>query len=424
VACLAGAVFGIAPALHGTAAPAVTALRADAGGVSSQHGGTRLRALLVGAQIALSTVLLLGTGHLVTSLTNALEGEMGAALARVAFVSLEMPGRFLDPVRGVACRNALLEQLPSLDGVETVGWASTLPVGRGNRRPLRIEAESDEVTDTVDLESNIVSPGFFRALGLPLVAGRLFDEGDTMLAPPVVVVDELLAHRYFGTAALGRHLIDAQGARLEIVGIVRSGRYRTLQQSPQPTVYYPMTQDYLWRGHLIVRTLRDPATLVGSISRAVETVGKGATILNAATMDAYLTDALALDRLTTTLVGLCGAIALAMSTIGVYGVMADAVRRRTREIGLRVALGAGRVQIARLVLVHAANLTVVGVLVGSGAAAAASVIARAFVHGVPALDIPTLAAAAGALAAVIAIAAIVPLRRALRVHPNIALREE
>ena len=424
VACLAGALFGVAPALHGTASPAVTALRADSGGVSDQHGGSRLRALLVGAQIALSTVLLLATGHLVQSLRHALEGEMGSALARVAFVSIELPGRFGDPVRGVAHRRALLEQLPSLDGVEVVGWASTLPLGRGNRREFRIEADTADVTDTVALETNVVSPGYFRALVLQLIEGRLFDEGDTTLAPPVVIVDELLAQRYFGPAAVGRHLIDSHGARLEVVGVVRSGRYRTLQQSPQPTVYFPSTQDYLWRGHLVVRTTRDPALLVDAIRRAVNGVGKGATSLKASTMDAHLADVLALDRLTTTLVGLCGAIALAMSTIGVYGVMTDAVQRRTREIGLRVALGAGRTQVARLVFKDAVALAAAGVLIGAAVALAGSYLARSFVHGLPSFDVLTLAGVSAALAAVIAVAAILPLRRALRVHPNIALRAE
>ena len=339
-------------------------------------------------------------------------------------MSIELPGRFGDPVRGVAHRKALLEQVPSLDGVEVVGWSSTLPLGRGNRRQFRIEAETADVTDTVTLETNVVSPGYFRTLALPLVEGRLFDDADTTLAPPVVIVDELLAQRYFGPTAVGRHLIDAQGARLEVVGVVRSGRYRTLQQSPQPTVYFPSTQDYLWRGHLLVRTTRDPATLVEAIGRAAEGVGKGAGILATSTMEAHLSDVLALDRLTTTLVGLCGVIALAMSTIGVYGVMTDAVQRRTREIGLRVALGAGRTQVARLVFKDAVALAAAGVLIGAAVALAGSYLARSFVHGLPSFDVLTLAGVSAALAAVIAVAAILPLRRALRVHPDIALRAE
>jgi putative ABC transport system permease protein len=431
VACLAGAIFGSAPALHGTAAPAVTALRADSGGVSENQGGTTLRLMLVGTQIALSTVLLLGTGLLVASLTHALEGDMAAVLNKVAFVSLELPGRFVDPVRGVAARNALLEQLPSLDGIEAVGWASTLPLGRGNRLPFRIEGKNANVTDTVEIDTNVVSPGYFRALTLQCIEGRLFDERDSTLAPPVVVVDELLARRYFGASAAGRHLVDQRGTTVEIVGVVRSGRYRTLQQSPQPTVYYPSTQDYLWRGHLIIKTLRDPEGLLESIKSRVTSAGKGADILRdgsgtlqISTLSRHLSEVLSLDRMTTTLVGLCGLIALGMSSIGVYGVIADAVQRRTREIGLRIALGAGRTQVARLVLLEAVYLAAVGLLVGIGLAVALAYVARYFVHGMPTLHVSALAAAAGALALVIIVASLVPLRRALRVNPNIALRAE
>ena len=424
VACLAGAAFGIAPALHGTASPAVTALRADAGGVSAQRGGGRLRALLVGGQVSLSILLLLGTGLLVMSLKHALEGSAQPAVKKVAFASIELPGRFGDPVHGVAVRNKLLERLPSVDGVETVGWASTLPLGRGNRRPFRIHGAAADVVDSIELDTNVVSPGYFRALAMPCLEGRLFDAGDHMLAPPVVIVDELLARRYFGAKAVGRELLSEEGAHLEIVGVVRSGTYRTLQASPQPTVYFPSSQDYLWRGHLLVRAARPPATMLASIKRAVLEVGDGAEVLQISTLETYLSESLALDRLTTTLVGLCGLIALAMSTIGVYGVMTDAVQRRTREIGLRMALGAGRTQVARLVFTEVLSLTAAGLLAGGLATFAMSHAARSFVYGVPSLDVGTVAVVSAALAIVIAIAEVVPLRRALRVNPNIALRAE
>jgi putative ABC transport system permease protein len=431
VACVAGAIFGVTPALHGTSFPPVTALRADAGGVSANQGGGRLRAFLLTGQVALSTILLLGTALLITGLTRALEGALGAAAKRVAIVSIELPGRFGDPVRGVAARRRLLEHVPTLGGVEAVGWASTLPLGRGNKRPFTIQAGPGEATDTVELETNVVSPDYFRALSLPVVEGRLFDDGDTTLAPAVVVVDEIFARRYLGQKAIGRHIFTASGDELAVVGVVRSGRYRTLQQSPQPTVYFPSTQDYLWRGHLIVRTTVDPAALLRPIADVVEEVGGGATIMidgtgkrMASTLDAYLNASLAIDRLTTTLVGVCGIVALVMSTIGVYGVMADAVLRRTKEIGLRVALGAGRLQVVRLVSAEALGLAAGGLAAGTLAAVAVSSIARAFVDGVPALEMVTLAAVGVTLTTVTALASIVPLRRALRVHPNIALRAE
>lgn len=423
LAGLAGAVFGVAPAFHGTGAPAVTALRADAGGVSEQHGGVRARTLLIGAQLAVSTVLLLATGALVTALSHALEGNRASAARKIAFVSIELPGRWGDPVRGVAYRNAALDRFARLDGVEAAAWASTLPLGRGNKRQFQIEGDAADVTDTVELDTNVVSAGYFRAMTLPCVDGRLFDDGDHARSVPVVIVDEILARRYFGRTAVGRVLVDPQGQSVTVVGVVRSGVYRTLQQAPQPTVYYPVTQDYLWRGHFILRTTRDPEALRVGMQDVLAQTGP-ADVLKMSTLDAHLSDVLTVDRLTTTLVGLCGLIALAMSTIGVYGVMSDSVNRRTREIGLRVALGASGSRVARLVFMEAGRLAIAGVAFGITAAIIIGHMARSYVDGLPALDPLTLAAASGALAIVVPVAGILPLRRALRVSPNVALRAE
>jgi len=424
VACVSGAVFGIAPALHGTASQAILALRADAGGVSEQHVGRRLRAVLVTAQVALSTVLLLATGMLVISLSRALEGDRASAIKNVASVSLELPGRFVNPVPGIQFRNRMLEAIPKLPGVEAAAWVSTLPLSRGNRFSFGLVGKNEDVTDTLEFETNVVSPDYFRVLRLTCVEGRLFDDRDHALAPLVAIVDELLARRYFGETAVGHHLIGLRGARIEIVGVVRSGTYRTLQQAPQPTVYFSSTQDYLFRGHLLVRTLTDPFPQLETIERTVDAVGEGEVILRSTTVERHVSESLTIDRLTTTLVGVCGLIALAMATIGVYGTMADAVQRRTREIGLRVALGAGRVQVAKLILIEAVSLAFVGILSGSVGAFVISHLVDAFVTPVPGVNWTSLSAATAALAVAVSIAAIVPLRRALSVSPIIALRAE
>ena len=424
VACLSGAVFGISPALYGTAAQAVTALRADAGGVSEQHVGRRLRATLVIGQVALSTVLLLATGMLVMSLNRALEGDRASAIRNIAAVSLELPGRFIDTVPGIQFRNRMLEAIPKLPGVEAAAWANTLPLSRGNRFPFGLVGKNEDVTDTLEFDTNVVSPDYFRVLRLICVEGRLFDDRDHALAPPVAIVDELLARRYFGATAVGRHLIGQRGARVEIVGVVRSGTYRTLQQTPQPTVYFPSAQDYLFRGHLLVRTITDPLPLLDRIEQATAAVGESENILQVTTVERHVSESLTIDRLTTTLVGLCGLIALAMSTIGVYGTMADAVQRRTREIGLRVALGAGRLQVVKLIVVEAVSLAGAGIVIGIVAAFVVSRLVDAFVTAVPAIDWPSLSGATAALSVAVSLAAIVPLRRALAVSPNIALRAE
>jgi putative ABC transport system permease protein len=426
VACVAGMILGVAPALHGTSASALTALRGDTG-VSQEHGGRRLRAILVSAQVALSTVLLLATGVLVMSLGKALEGELGSTIKQIAVVSIELPGKFHDTVKGLMVRQQLIERLTAVNGVISVGWANTLPLGRGNRSLVEIEGDSSEVTDTREVETNVVSPGYFYTLSLERTEGRVFDGGDGARADRVAVVDELLAQRFFGPKAVGRHVIDRRGMepqRVEIIGVVRSGRYRTLQQEPQPTIFYAASQDYLYRGFLLLRTRPAPAKVLDAIRAEVASVGGGATALRIATLETLVDESLAVDRMTTTLVGICGVIALAMSTMGVFGIMTDAVHRKTREIGLRLALGARPLQIARLVIREAAYPAVAGLSIGSLGILAVTRLAQTFVYGVPPIDVRGLALSAAALAVAIALAAVIPLRRALRIHPNIALRAE
>jgi putative ABC transport system permease protein len=424
LAAVAGAAFGVGPAVQGTAAPPALALRGETAGISTGRDRSRLRAWLVAGQVALSTTLLVAAGLAVSSLTSALNAGLGSATRHVAFVSVELPGRFHDSVRGIALRTRLLDQLSRVAGVEATGWASRLPLNRGGKQLFRVEGASTDVTDAVELDTNVVSPDYFRVLLLQCVEGRLFEATDSFLATPVVVVDELLASRYFGQSAIGHHLVDAKGTRLEIVGVVRTGKYRTLQAAAQPTVYYPYTQDYLYVGHAVVRMTTDPAAALPALENAVRRAGDGGTVMASSTLDSHLSNALAVDRLITTLIGVCGAIALAMSTIGIYGLMTDTVRRRTREIGVRLALGARRWQIAGMVFSSSMRLAVIGLLSGLGIATAAMFAARTYFYGVPMLEPATVAAVVGALLLVVALAAIVPLRQALGVNPIIALRAE
>ena len=424
VAVLAGALFGIAPALQGTGAPATLALRADAGAISEHHGGSRVRGVLITAQLALCTLLLIGTGLMMRSLSHALEGDLGFAARQVAVLHVQNPGgncTIYDPVRGARFQQRLAETLPKTTGVRAVGFAGTAPLGRGPLRQYSIQAGA-MLRDPVELNVTVVSAGYFGAMGIPIIEGRRFEAGDGTRAEPVVIIDELVARRYFGATAVGQHLLDAQGQRLRVVGVIRSGRYRTLQDAPQPTVYVPLTQEHVACGYLFVRTAEDPAPLLQSIASRVMAVDTGVTINRTLTLERLLSELLVMDRLTTTLVGACGIIALLMGAIGVYGVMSDAVLRRTREIGLRVAIGAGRPQIAWLVFAEALYLTAGGVVAGTLGSLLFKRLAATLVHGLPAVDPLTIAATVAVLASIVLFAAVVPLRRALSVSPTIALR--
>jgi predicted permease len=424
IALAAGGLFGIAPALYGTSSPASIALRADAGGVSDEPGGRALRSTLVAAQIAVSTVLLLGSGLLVTSLHRVLDADPKFPAENVALAVIENPGRFEDPLRGIAFQRTLVETLRKNPGVHTVGWATNAPLAVATRDEFRIEAGAAGVTDTVELDVNVVSPAYFGAIGMNLLEGRLFDDGDRALSAPVVIVDELLARRFFGESAATQTLLDMDGERYEIVGVVRGRRFRALQETSRPTVYFPVAQRYIPQGNLFIVMPGDAAAILGELPQIISGIDGGAAVTRLKRLDAHLSESLVIDRLTTTLVAVCGGLALALAIIGVYGVMNDTVRRRTREIGLRVALGAARRQVARLVFSEAFSLSIIGLAAGTGLAIAGSRIAAAFLGGTPDWSLTTLGAPPLLLALIVVAAAILPLRKALSVSAAIALRAE
>ena len=426
VATVTGAVFGIAPAIQGTGAPAVLALRGDAGGVSESSGGTRVRSLLITIQLAVSTLLLIVTSVLGVTLSRSLQGDLAGGARSVAMLAVENPGgncHTFDAVRGARFQHAVAAEVPRMTGVSAVGWASTPPLGRHTTLSFGVRAGARAV-DRVELDVNVVTPGYFAVIGLPLVEGRLLNAGDGARTEVVAVVDELLARRLFGLSAVGQHLLTHDGRPVRIVGVVGSGRFRTLQAAPQPTVYLPYSQAHLPCGFLFVKTATDPAAMAPWIAGRLLRLDGGVTVTRRTTLEQHLSEALLIDRLTTTLVGLCGAIALLMAMAGVYGVMNDAVLRRTREIGLRLALGAGPPQVMKLVFLEALYITAGGLLLGAAAALVLERVATTFVHAAPEVDLLLFAAAPASLAVVVILAAVPPLRRALAVSPTTALHAQ
>jgi putative ABC transport system permease protein len=310
-----------------------------------------------------------------------------------------------------------------LRGVESAGWASRLPLARGTVQQFQVEAGPSSY-ETLEFAVGSVSTTFFQAMGMKLLEGRFFDGQDRFRTTPVAIVDEALAREHFGARAVGHHLIDAEGVRRLIVGVVRAETHRTLQETPEPSVYYSAAQLPVKLGYLVIRTATEAAPLLEEMSRRVAAIDGQARVSRVFTLERHFAEALVVDRMTTTLVALCGVLALVMAVVGVYGVMSDAVQRRTREIGLRVALGAGPLHVVRLVLAEAAVLAPAGLVIGIALALAGRQIAAGLFFGLPGPNLTTIAAAPGVLALVIAIAAALPLRRALAVSPTIALRAQ
>ena len=418
----AGVLFGLVPALHARRWSGALSVRAetDADGTS----GLRVRNTLVISQIAVSCVLLVSTGLLVKSLTNLVNADLGFDTRAAVVASVEIPSARVSSEEGAQYYRDLVAMLETQPGVEAASLASTLPLAQSGRRGFRIAGYTPKPGEGTELNVNVVDGRYFDVMGIPVLAGRRFDARDGASSQRVVVVNELMARRYFGGAAVGRHIVDSNKVDLEIVGVVRSGAYQAPQDPIVPFVYYPLAQEHRHAMQVVARTAGDPASLVEPLRRAMIRVRPDVAIYRVITLESHLSEAIVTDRLSAALVTTCGLLATLLAAIGVYGVLAYAVVRRSREIGVRIALGATPSQIVGMVMREGLVLMLLGTAVGLAAAAGGARLLAGLLFGVGPTDATTFVAAPLILGAAAIAAALVPLRRALRVDPMIILRQE
>ena len=412
VGAAAGVLFGLAPAVLSTRSLSPDVLRGDAARLSERHGGARLRMALVGAQLALSTIFLIESALLTKVVDSALRIDLFHGAGSVVIASIES----YDP----RYRDAAIARLRRLPSIAAAGWVAAPPLGRSARREFRIERGS--TSESVEFDVNFASLEYFSAMFIPLIEGRFFTQKDDLEGADVAVVNEALAQRYFADRAMGQVLTDVLGNDVEIVGVVRTRSYRAFEGPPQPMVYYPMSRTTARGFYAAVRSRSDAVGFENDVLDALRSAGD-ATKLEVSSFDAHVLRALATDRLIATLVAACGVIALGLAVIGVYGVMADMVRRRTRDIGLRIALGAGPWQIIRMFIGATLSPAFGGVVTGLLGAGIILRFARSLVYGLPSMDAPLVVAVAAGLSLVVMAAVVPPARRALRVSPLLALRE-
>lgn len=423
VSLLASAFFGLAPALQALKPSCVSALRGDVGRVTDGRAGRRMRAALVVAQVALAMVLLVSTGLLVRSLTNALRADLGFATREAVVLSVEQP-RARTAAAGDAYFAQVLERVRGVRGVTSATFAISLPLEGRNRRGFRMEGYEPRPGEDTELNYNIIEPRYFDTLRIPLVAGRAFDAHDREGNAPVAIVNDVLARRFFRGESVGRHLTDSHGTVLTIVGVVRSTRHRSVQEPPVPVVFYPLAQNYGRQMRLVAATNGDAGALAETVRGEVTATDRSVAVFSVTTLASLLAESLAGDRLTASLVATCGGLALLLALIGIYGVVAFAVLRRTREIGVRIALGAAPRQIMALVLGEGTRVVLAGVVLGLGAAAVAARLLTTLLYGVSTSDVATFGLVTAFLMAVAMVTASLPARRALSVDPVIVLRQE
>ncbi len=318
----------------------------------------------------------------------------------------------------------LRERIAAVPGVRSASLATIVPlsIGGGSDMSPRIEGYEPADHEELTVYYGMVSPGYFDTLGIPVVSGRALDDRDTSNAALAVVINQAMASRYWkgGQAVGGR--IDYGGGWATVVGIAKTGKYFTLGEAPKNMMYLPLAQVYRPNPTLVAATSGDPAAVLPSLRRAVAEVDPNLPLFDVRTLDEHLRASVFLPRLAFTLLGAFGTLALLLAVVGLYGVIAYSVARRTREIGVRMALGAERGTIRREVLRDGMRLAAVGLAIGLGLAVLAAPLVASQLVGLPPLDLPTFAVTAVGLLFVTALATWLPAWRASQVNPIDALR--
>jgi len=426
ISVLSGILFGLAPALHAARSDLRESL--SEGGHGSTLGGarSRLRSALVGGEIALALVLLIAAGLLIRSYIAMNSGDLGFRSAGVMTFRVTLPeAKYADASAVVAFHERLVERLEALPGVKAAAAVSGLPTLGMSSTYYTIEGEPpppDGRQPTVGFRG--VTPGYFAALGIPLLSGRLFDERDRPESPPVVVVNRAFAERHWpGGDAVGRRIVLSSGPR-EIVGVVGDVREWGPGSEMLPAIYLPMGQRADRNVAFITRTEGGAAALTTAARAAIADLDPHLPLYRVLTMDQLLAERKSEDSALARVLGLFGGIALVLAVIGVYGVMAYSVAQRTREVGIRMALGAQAGAIQALVLRQGAKLAAAGAAAGLILALAVTRTLSAFLFGVSPFDVFTFALVTLAILAAALAASWIPARRATRVDPLVALRAE
>ncbi len=432
VTILTAVIFGLVPSINSARPAPQAALREATRGASSGRSRNRLGGALIVAEVALALILLAGAGLLGRSFWELRRVDPGFRADQVLTMRTTLPAsRYETDDHLRVFTRELLERIGNLPGLRAVGFANALPMARVGYggffeiegRPAR--GDGDQPRSWI----SVVGGAYFEAMGIPLLRGRLPGETDTDQTQPVFIIDEELARRFWpGEDPIGIRLVwrRGEGERLsgEIVGVVGSVRWGGLAANPQPTNYFWFPQDPGRQLTIVARTLGDPLDMAGAIAAQVKSIDPNQPVAEIRAMRDFVSADLAQPRFTMLLLGSFAAAALFLAAIGLYGVIAFSVAQRTREIGVRVALGAQHRDVLRLVMRRGILLIGTGLAIGIAAALALGGVVAGLLYGVKPADPATLLAVALFLAAVAVLATYLPARRATRVDPMVALRAE
>ena len=424
---LTGILFGIVPALKVSHPDLNETLKAGGRGGTMAWGRSRFRHLLVISEVALALIALSGAGLFLRSLSYAQNIDPGFESRRLFTITFDLGSQHYDQDHGEQFFRDAVERATSLPGAQSVAVASNPPLAGGLARTVFLEGQDENSGQRGTLTTiNDISPGYFQTLGIPLVRGRLFSDLDRKDTVPVAIVNAAMArHFWSGEDPVGKRFHFFGDRTLhEVVGQVGDCVQFNIGEQPQPIAYLPLTQDYSPVATLHVRTAGDPRSVLPTVRAQVQSLDHNLALTNVSTIGEVLSQGLWAPRMGAILLGAFGGLALILAAVGIYGVLSYSVSQRTQEVGIRMALGATRDQVLRLVVRQGMSLALVGVVVGIVGALGLMRFLVSLLFGVKPTDLLTFLTVSVLLSSVALLATYIPARRATKVDPIVALRYE
>src|SRR5437588_1641172 len=431
VSLVTGLIFCLAPATQAANFNLNDTLKESGRDSAAGSRGNRIRGLLVISEVAVSFILLIGAGLLINSFLHLRNVDPGFRAERALTMKIVLPEvRYADKEQRAVFYRELIRRVDSLPGVISAAVATNLPLTEsGNSVGISIEGRADPAPDRVPIViTRIISPRYFETMGIPLLKGRAFTEEDKAESPAVVVLSETTARKFWpGEDALGKHIkigpTNSPNRWLTVVGVVKDVRQFELVVEPKPQMYLPFTQANFFEPRaLVVKTNLEPLSLAATVRKTVWEIDKDQPVSDIASMENIVSESVARQRFRMMLLGIFAGLALLLAAVGIYGVMSYSVAQRTREIGIRMALGAQRADVLKLTIGQGLRLVVTGVAFGLAAAVIMTRLMSSLLFGVSATDPMTFVSISFVLVSVAVFASYIPALRATRIEPMEALR--
>src|ERR1700724_2141380 len=425
VCLLATLLLGLVPAMQTSKIDLAGALKADSSGVVGSSGRAWVRAGLVVVQVALSFVLLVGAGLLIQSLQKIRTSSPGFSTYEVLFTAVDLVSAGYDAQRAQTCHDELLNRLKALPGVESAAFARMTPLSYGSfsSTPIAVDGYQPPPEEQPIVQYNEVGPDYFATMGIPLVSGREFNRADDEKSVLVAIVNETMAAKYWrGRTPIGER-VQVKGRWMQVVGVSKDSKYQSVRETPKPFFYVPLRQNFARGPGLNIRTRLSPEAMTAALIREVHALDRNLALFEVITLQEQVDRSTSPQLVAVTLVGVLGGLALLLAAIGLYGVMSYAVSQSTRELGLRMALGATPSHLLRLVMSRGLALTAAGIVGGTAVALASTRLLGYLLYDVSPRDPLSFGSAFLVITLASLAACFLPAWRATRTDPLHALRD-